>query len=1087
MPTDRSDSTRIARLVAVLAGLAGMILCALTPLLPVTQSTATIGWPQAPGGGIGSITAPLVSGAPEALEASIPCATLATLPSTGGVAFSTNPADGIDATRNGLFVRANTDSVVVAFRDAVAAVAPRTAVASGACSTLNVWANPGGVGADFVGIPGASGTLPPDKKPQVTGVFTDLKGPAQPGLSARITVDTRFITSPTPLKLAVMVAGVLCVLASIVALAVLDRRNPVPRASAVPRRWTRHWPIDLAVIGTLVLWHLIGAISTDDGYNLTIARVSSEAGYNTNYFRFFGTTEAPFDWYQSLLAQFASISTAGIWMRLPALAAAIGSWLILSHGVLPRLGSARGGLDHHRIAVATGGAVFLAFWLPFNNGLRPEPLIAFGVLAVWMLTERTIATHRLVPAVAAIVVAVFCATLAPQGLVAFAPLLVGARAIARIIGGRRPRDGVLAPLAALGAALSVFFVVVFRDQTLATVAESVRIKYVVGPTISWYQDFLRYYFLTVEDHVEASLTRRFAVLTMLLCMFAMLVMLLRKGHVGGLARGPLWRLIGSTALGLLLLTFTPTKWAVQFGAFAGIAAALGAVTAFAFATVGLHSRRNLALYVTALLFVLAWASAGINGWFYVGNYGVPWYDRQPVLVHQPVTSMFLALALLTALLAGWLHFRIDYAGHTEVKATRRNRLLAATPLLVFSLIMVLLAVGSMAKGFVQRYPAYTNGKASFAALRSGLSKDSCAMADDVLVEADVNAGMLSPAPGQSWGRYGPLGGQNPVGFTPNGVSDSLDPVAPFVANPGTVNSDGSPNKPNVGIGFSGGTGGGWGPVGVNGSKVFLPFGLDPKTTPVMGSYKENTVAAKATSAWYALPPRTPDRPLVTVAAAGAIWYYDAEHEFHYGQSLKLQWGIHKPDGTFQALDKVYPIDTQEQLAWRNLRFPLKDAPAEANVARIVADDPNLSSEQWFGFTSPRVPVLQTANEFLGTKTPVLMDIASAAQFPCQRPFSEHLGIAEVPRYRILPNLKQVVVSSNMWQSARAGGPFLFIQALLSTATVPTYLNDDWYRDWGAIERYIRVVPAAAAPNAVVDQGAKRVYGWNRNGPIRALP
>jgi arabinosyltransferase A len=116
-----------------------------------------------------------------------------------------------------------------------------------------------------------------------------------------------------------------------------------------------------------------------------------------------------------------------------------------------------------------------------------------------------------------------------------------------------------------------------------------------------------------------------------------------------------------------------------------------------------------------------------------------------------------------------------------------------------------------------------------------------------------------------------------------------------------------------------------------------------------------------------------------------------------------------------------------------------------------------------------------------------MDIATAANFPCQRPFSEHLGIAELPQYRILPNLKQVVVSSNMWQSARAGGPFLFIQALLTTATVPTYLRDDWYRDWGAIERYIRVVPAAQAPNAVIDEGSKRVFGWSRNGPIRALP
>ncbi len=1078
------DSNRIARLVAVLAGIAGVLLCALTPLLPVKQTTATILWPQGP---VGNITAPLVSGAPEALDVTIPCPAIAGLPPAGGVVFATNPANGIDASRNGLFVRATTDSVFVAFRDTVAAVAPRPAVAAGKCSARGVGANPGGAGADFAGIPGATGTLPPDKKPQVTGIFTDLKAAAPiPGLTARIDIDTRFITSPTLLKLAVMVAGIACVAGSILALAVLDRRW-VPRTRARRRPRLHHWLSDTGVIATLLLWHVIGAISSDDGYNLTIARISGQAGYAANYYRYFGTTEAPFDWYQSLLAHLASVSTAGVWMRLPALAAAIGSWLLLSHWILPRLGSARGGLAHNRVAVATAGTVFLAAWLPFNNGLRPEPLIAFGVLAVWALVEKTLATRRLATTACAIVVAVFCVTLAPQGLVAVAPLLVGARGVARIIGRRRSADGLIAPLAVLTAALSTVSVVVFRDQTLAGVAESARIKYVVGPTISWYQDFLRYYFLTVEENVEASLTRRFAVLVMLLCLFGMLVLMLRRGTVSGLARGPVWRVIGSTALGLLLLTFTPTKWAVQFGAFAGLTAALGGITAFAFATVGLHSRRNLALYATALLFVVAWATSGVNGWFYVGNYGVPWYDRQPVLLHKPVTSMFLGLAVVTGLIAGWLHFRIDYAGHTEVKNTRRNRVLAATPLLVVSLVMVLLSVGSMAKAYAQRYPAYTNGKANLAALRSGLSKSSCAMADDVLVEADANAGILQPVEGQTWGAYGPLGGQNPIGFTPNGVSDMLDPVAPFIANPGTVNSDGSPNKPNVGIGFTGGTGGGYGPVGVNGSKVFLPFGLDPKTTPVMGSYKENTVAAKATSAWYQLPPRSPDRPIVAVAAVGAIWYHDAENEFHYGQSLKLQWGVRKADGSFQALDKIEPIDTQEQIGWRNLRFPLSSAPAEANVARIVADDPNLSVEQWFGFTPPRVPVLQTANQFLGSQTPVMLDIASAAQFPCQRPFSEHLGVAEIPQYRVQPNLKQVVVSSNMWQSARAGGPFLFIQALLTTSTVPTYLRDDWFRDWGAIEKYIRVVPAAQAPNAVIEEGSKKVFGWVRNGPIRALP
>ncbi|MGY4647624.1 arabinosyltransferase A [Mycobacterium sp. URHB0021] len=918
-------------------------------------------------------------------------------------------------------------------------------------------------------------------------MFTDLKVAAQPGLSARIDIDTRFITSPTALKLLAMVLGVLCVLAAIAALVVLDGHS----GRRVPRAWRGFWRVglatwlaDIGVIGLLLLWHLIGAISSDDGYNLSIARVSGQAGYTANYYRFFGATEAPFDWYQSVLGHMAAISTAGVWMRLPATAAAIATWLILSRYVLPRLGRR---LANNRVAVWTGGAVFLAAWLPFNNGLRPEPLIAFGAVAAWVLVENAVGSRRLWPAAVAIIVAMFSVTLAPQGLIALAPLMVGARAIARIIRARRPIDGLIAPLATLASSFALIFVIVFRDQTLATVAESARIKYVVGPTIAWYQDFLRYYFLTVEDSADSSLTRRFAVLVLLLCLFGMLAVLLRGSAVPGMAKGPVWRLIGATAIGLLLLTFTPTKWAVQFGAFAGLAGALGAVTAFTLSRVGLHSRRNLALYVTALLFVLAWATSGINGWFYIGNYGVPWFDKQPVIAGFPVTTIFLVLSILTGLLAAWLHFRIDYAGHTEVANNRRNRVLASTPLLVVATIMVILEVGSMAKGAAQRYPVYTTGKANVEALASGLSATSCAMADDVLAEPDTNAGLLQPVAGQRFGRYGPLGGENPVGFTPNGVSDTLEPSEPVVANPGTVNSDGSPNEPNVGVGFAAGTGGGYGPVGINGSRVFLPFGLDPKQTAVMGSYDENTVAAKVTSAWYQLPPRTPDRPLVTVAAAGAIWYYEEDGSFNYGQSLKLEWGVHRPDGSYQTLGQVQPIDIFAQKAWRNLRFPLAWAPPEANVARIVADDPNLSTDQWFAFTPPRVPVLETAQQLLGSQTPVLMDIATAANFPCQRPFSEHLGVAELPEYRIFPNLKQAVVSSNQWESADDGGPLLFIQALLRTSTVPTYLRGDWYRDWGAIESYDRVVPAKDAPDAVIDEGSQRVFGWSRSGPIRALP
>ncbi|OBK29367.1 arabinosyltransferase [Mycobacterium asiaticum] len=1090
-PDGNERSHRIARLAAVVSGIAGLVLCLLVPLLPVNQTTATILWPQgkAPDGNISQITAPLVSGAPRTLDISIPCSAVATLPATGGLVVSTLPTDGFQTGKHGLFVRADKDTVVVAFRDTVAAVAPRAAIAAGRCSLLHIWADAGGAGADFVGIPGAAGKLAPEKKPQVGGIFTDLKVPAQPGLSARVDVDTRFILAPTVLKTVAMVLGALAVLGSIAALAVLDRRAR-GAAKYRPRITWRaglvHWFADATVIATLLLWHIIGANTSDDGYNLTIARVAPKAGYVVDYYRYFGTTNAPFDWYFGVLSKLAAVSTASVWMRLPATLAAIACWLLISHWVLRRLGPGKGGLAGNRVAVWTAGAVFVAAWLPFNNGLRPEPLIALGVLVTWILVERAIALGRLAPAAVAIIVATLTAALAPQGLIAVAPLLTGARAIAQTIRRRRATDGVLAPLAVLAASLSLITVVVFRSQTLATVAESARIKYTVGPTIAWYQDFLRYYFLTVESNADGSMARRFAVLVLLLCMFGMLFVLLRRGRVGGLASGPAWRLIGTTAIGLLLLTFTPTKWAIQFGAFASLAGALAGLTAFTVARIGLHSRRNLALYVTALLFVLAWATSGINGWFYVGNYGVPWYDIQPVVASHPVTSMFLFLSILTGLLGAWYHFRMDYAGHTEVKNNRRNRVLASTPLLVVAVIMVLGEVGSLAKGAALRYPLYTNAKANLAAIQSGLSPNSCAMADDVLAEPDSNAGMLQPVPGQQFGPDGPLGGVNPVGFKPEGVGENLQ-SDPVVSKPGVVNSDASPNKPNAAITDSAGTAGGKGPVGVNGSRAALPFGLDPARTPVMGSYGENNLAARATSAWYQLPPRRPDRPLVVVSAAGAIWSYKEDGDFMYGQSLKLQWGISRPDGNFTPLGEVFPIDLGPQPAWRNLRFPLTWAPPEANVARIVAYDPNLSSEQWFSFTPPRVPELEPLQRLIGSQTPVLMDIATAANFPCQRPFSEHLGIAELPGYRILPDHKQTAVSSNLWQSASTGGPFMFTQALLWTSTISTYLSGDWYRDWGSVEQYHRLVPADRAPEAVVQQGVMTVPGWSRLGPIRALP
>src|SRR5680860_1556951 len=111
-----------------------------------------------------------------------------------------------------------------------------------------------------------------------------------------------------------------------------------------------------------------------------MARASEHSGYMANYYRWFGVPEAPFGWNYEIVAAMARVSTASPWMRLPALLAGVVCWLVISREVIPRLGRT---VRHLSVASWTAGLVFLAFWLPYNNGLRPEPLIAAGALLTW--------------------------------------------------------------------------------------------------------------------------------------------------------------------------------------------------------------------------------------------------------------------------------------------------------------------------------------------------------------------------------------------------------------------------------------------------------------------------------------------------------------------------------------------------------------------------------------------------------------------------------------------------------------------------------------------------------------------------------
>ena len=69
-----AQDVTVARWVAMIAGLLGFVFAVAAPLLPVTQTTANLNWPQQ--GQLSNVTAPLISQVPVSMTATVPCSVL---------------------------------------------------------------------------------------------------------------------------------------------------------------------------------------------------------------------------------------------------------------------------------------------------------------------------------------------------------------------------------------------------------------------------------------------------------------------------------------------------------------------------------------------------------------------------------------------------------------------------------------------------------------------------------------------------------------------------------------------------------------------------------------------------------------------------------------------------------------------------------------------------------------------------------------------------------------------------------------------------------------------------------------------------
>ncbi|MEO3759950.1 arabinosyltransferase domain-containing protein [Mycobacterium sp. B14F4] len=1063
---------RTARLIAIVAGLLGAVLAIATPLLPVTQTIAQLNWPQ--NGVLASVDAPLIGYVATDLEISVPCSVAAGLagPQNQGrtVLLSTVPKQAPKAVDRGLLIERVNNDLLVIVRNTPVVSAPLDRVLSPQCERLTFTAHADKVTGEFVGLVQGPDSEDPgeplrgersgyDFRPQIVGVFTDLSGRAPPGLQFSATLDTRYSSTPTLLKMLAMIVGVAMTVVALGALHVLDSADGRRVKRLLPPRWWSLRPLDGVVTAVLVWWHFVGANTADDGYILTMARVSERAGYMANYYRWFGTPEAPFGWYYDLLALWAQVSTNSVWMRLPTLVMGLACWWVISREVIPRLGRA---VKTTPAAAWTAAGLFLAFWLPLNNGLRPEPIIALGILLTWCSVERGVATSRLLPVAIAIIIGALTLFSGPTGIAAVGALLVAVGPLKTIVAAHLSRFGYLALLAPILAACTVTIILIFRDQTLIGELQANSFKSAVGPSLSWFDEHIRYerLFTTSPD---GSVARRFAVLTLLLALVVSVAMSLRKFRIPGTALGPSRRIIGITIISFLALMFTPTKWTHHFGVFAGLAGSLGALAAVAVTAAAMRSRRNRSVFAAAVLFAMALSFATVNGWWYVSNFGVPWSNQFPEWKFG-FTTLLLALSIVALLAAAWFHFSGRDASppvppHGPSKAQR----IIQAPLAIATWVLVVFEVLSLTLAMIDQYPAWSVGRSNLEALTG----KTCGMAEDVLVEQDPNAAILTPV-------GVPIGEGLSVtarGFGPNGIPSDIS-ADEVMSGPGTATNFADTPEGEDQAGEAGTEGGTTAAAGVNGSRARLPYDLDPTRTPVMGSWRSGTQQpAELRSAWYRLPPRDEAGPLLVVAAAG---------RFDPGEVV-VEWATDEQAADDEPGGGVGFADVGSAPAWRNLRAPMTAIPREATQVRLVATDDDLNPQHWIALTPPRTPQLRTLQDVVGSEDPVLLDWLVGLAFPCQRPFGHRNGVVEVPKWRILPDRFGAEANSPVMDNL-GGGPLGITELLARATTVPTYLKDDWFRDWGALQQLTPYYPDAQP--ARLDLGSATRSGLWSPAPLR---
>ncbi|MBV9163153.1 MAG: arabinosyltransferase domain-containing protein [Pseudonocardiales bacterium] len=1043
--------------VGVLAGLAVLTLVAAVGVLlaPVTVDDPVVSWPQA-GQRAHSTVLPLVPYRPLSLDARVPCTVLSALDREpdGGDALRTLPATTSKpaTVSQGLVVAVHRGVVQVSTSGELLL---REALPTGEC-TYQILADAGGVRVLRDGAPRRSTARRGPaalRVPEVSELATDVDGqPASAGLAVSLHTDARYESTPTGLKIGLLVV---CAAALLALLAWAWRwwggqvaHSQRPRLGLA----------DAVLVVVSAVWVLLAPTNFDDPWYLLMARGANSSGSVSNAIYMFNVTENPFVASQYVLqawgwlGHFPGVSWGLAWMRLVPLGYGLVTWLLLRLLLVAGFGHELGtGRTTWALLVA-----YLLWWLPYGMTLRPEPLIVLLAAATLLLAELARRRHSVGALVVATATAALAMSVSPSGLVAAAPLVLALPWLRRWLHAQGAVTRV-ATVLALAAASTSLVLVGFADATLGDVLESTAVHQWYYQTFPWYRETVHYQ--TILSFEDSSQWARRAPVVLTIAV----LLIVAGGRTGTLSKDtlsknttsndPVRRLLMRSAaystIALALLTPTPTKFVNHFGAAAAaptvlLAAALlrsplSACRLSRRCSACRLSRRHY--YVGVITAVLGAATlvsamslsfAGPNLWRPYSDRGQPFGDHLTAAQDQPDLgsmrptlggvqlanpTLWVAVVLAAACGMWWWRRRGRDTGLTPDRAVL---LAGSTAIVVMTIVVFVWAP-------MRQYPGWS---VALSATRE-VQGEPCALADYAQVLVDTAAQPVPTGPAITDGVFAAAAGR---------------PAPVPAPAPGTlVWHDAGESDP------------------ITGPKISLSKISPPETGPPELGAKLGLLVTP----WFTLPADGGTDLLIPLLGTRA------------GQQLTLEYATAAGPNPAVAGSTPLPVDhTVPRTQWQQTALALNRlGTRRPSRVRLIIRGQVTGTDSWLAVGQPRLARWQPLAA-LTAGALVYADQLTATLLPCVNQVVVEHGIAQAPEVLVRSDEGFSRGFLDLGFELQRGGTLVPVSRCATTVRIPARLvpSGPPTLPWGRVERVVYDHPVGLVDLHVE---ALRRTGWTR--------